>query len=236
MKNIMKKMLAVSVLMLSVMTALPAQETRDFKVIVTNHKGKRVRNLNLYASIKGDTTIYKLGKETWLTVSGVRNSDTLSIMTYESVYEFPVAGLDSLKLMFNRKQLSAYGNGGTEIANTGYEAVPLSTSSMAAVVAKTYNIENYGDLESYMTGRVSGVMVMNRNGRKELTIRGVGSLRSGTAALIIVDGMPAGSFDQVNSRISPRDIESITVLKDGSMYGSRGANGVVVITTKGYEQ
>jgi TonB-dependent SusC/RagA subfamily outer membrane receptor len=53
-----------------------------------------------------------------------------------------------------------------------------------------------------------------------------------SAALIVVDGVEYGSFAQANSSISTHDVESVDVLKDGSIYGSRGANGVVLITTK----
>lgn len=87
-----------------------------------------------------------------------------------------------------------------------------------------------------MQGRVSGVQIYQANGRPGegmvFRIRGAGSLNSGNTPLFVVDGMPiAGEI----SNISPDEIESYSVLKDASataLYGSRAANGVILITTK----
>ena len=87
-----------------------------------------------------------------------------------------------------------------------------------------------------LSGRVAGVQLNSSSGQfgesPSLTIRGVGSISSGTEPLYIVDGMP---YDGNLDRINPQDIESMTVLKDAAsnaLYGARGANGVVMITTK----
>jgi TonB-dependent SusC/RagA subfamily outer membrane receptor len=78
-------------------------------------------------------------------------------------------------------------------------------------------------------GRFAGVQVANG----QIIIRGVNSINSSTAALIILDGVPVDG-SALNS-IPPVQVKSINVIKDGSaaIYGSRGANGVVVIETKG---
>jgi TonB-linked SusC/RagA family outer membrane protein len=100
--------------------------------------------------------------------------------------------------------------------------------------------------ESQLAGRASGVQVTSPTGiigqAPRIRIRGVGSITSGTEPLYVVDGMPiysgdSGSYTFANSLgdINPNDIESFDILKDGAataIYGSRGANGVVLITTK----
>ncbi|MDE7443738.1 MAG: TonB-dependent receptor plug domain-containing protein, partial [Muribaculaceae bacterium] len=87
-----------------------------------------------------------------------------------------------------------------------------------------------------LAGRVAGVQINNASGQAgatpTITIRGIGSISSSTEPLIVVDGMP---FDGDLSLINPNDIESMTVLKDAAsnaLYGARGANGVIMITTK----
>lgn len=85
-------------------------------------------------------------------------------------------------------------------------------------------------------GKVSGLAVDNTspsdpNSSPSLQIRGVSSRTAGLSPLIVIDGIPGGSLDNINEN----DIESIDVLKDGAasaIYGTRGSNGVVVITTK----
>ncbi|MGE5355553.1 MAG: SusC/RagA family TonB-linked outer membrane protein [Deltaproteobacteria bacterium] len=100
--------------------------------------------------------------------------------------------------------------------------------------------------ESLLSGRAAGVQINTTSGIigdvPRINIRGVGSISSGTYPLIVVDGLPivtgnTAFYDGVNSLgdINPSDIESIEILKDGSataIYGSRAANGVMLITTK----
>lgn len=70
----------------------------------------------------------------------------------------------------------------------------------------------------------------------EIRIRGIGSINASSAPLYVVDGVP---FDGSVNSINPDDISSMTVLKDAAsaaLYGSRGANGVIIITTKQGQQ
>lgn len=87
-----------------------------------------------------------------------------------------------------------------------------------------------------LAGRVAGVQLNNSSSQMgsspQITIRGVGSISSDTQPLIILDGMP---YDGDLNTINSSDIESMTVLKDAAsnaLYGARGANGVIMITTK----
>lgn len=100
--------------------------------------------------------------------------------------------------------------------------------------------------EGQLAGRASGVQVTTANGivgeAPRVRIRGIASINSGTQPLYVVDGMPIysgdiGGYASTNALgdINPNDIESIEVLKDGAasaIYGSRAANGVILITTK----
>ena len=100
--------------------------------------------------------------------------------------------------------------------------------------------------ESQLAGRASGVQVTTSTGilgqAPVVRIRGVASISSGTQPLYVVDGMPiysgdVGGYANANGLgdINPNDIESFEILKDGAataIYGSRAANGVILITTK----
>ncbi len=88
-----------------------------------------------------------------------------------------------------------------------------------------------------LSGRIAGVNVTSTDGGPgdnfDIVIRGAGSLTGSTAPLYVIDGFPQET--QAMSNINPNDIESIDVLKDASataIYGARGANGVIIITTK----
>ncbi len=87
-----------------------------------------------------------------------------------------------------------------------------------------------------INGKVAGVQMVESNdpsaSSPTIRIRGVGSINAGNAPLIVVDGLPYSGY---YSDINPQDIESISVLKDAAsnaLYGARGANGVILITTK----
>lgn len=133
-----------------------------------------------------------------------------------------------------------------EVVVVGYGSQKRSdvTGAISSVKSENFNkgvVANAGQL---IQGKVAGVNVTASSGEpgasQDIIIRGVGSLRSGTTPLYVVDGFALdNSSNGVASNplnfINPQDIESIEVLKDASasaIYGSRAANGVVVITTK----
>jgi len=110
------------------------------------------------------------------------------------------------------------------------------TGSIASVEPEDFNQGVVEDPTQLIQGVVAGVNVTSASGEpgaeRDVIIRGIGSLRSGTSPLFVVDGF---ALDNLPSFINPEDIESIEVLKDASataLYGARAANGVVVITTK----
>lgn len=119
-----------------------------------------------------------------------------------------------------------------EEINIGYGTVKRRDNTSAVSTIDTSSIQTYTDLRSYIVGRAAGVSFDNLG---RLIIRGVNTINSNPEALVVVDGLPASSFSDVNSWLSPNDVESISVLKDAgasAIYGTRGANGVLLITTK----
>lgn len=127
-----------------------------------------------------------------------------------------------------------------EVVAVGYGDVRRKdlTGSIAKANMSDLVKNPVGNIVETLGGRVAGVQVTSTDGGLDdnfnIVIRGIGSLTQSTAPLYIVDGFPMESSGM--SSINPNDIESIDFLKDASataIYGSRGANGVVIITTKG---
>lgn len=143
----------------------------------------------------------------------------------------------------------------TDVVVIGYGSVKKkdATGSVAALTTKDFNKGVIATPDQLLQGRMSGVIVTPASGEpgaaSTISIRGTSSIRS-QEPLYVVDGVPIspggtiatmsgveGSSTPSNplSFLNPNDIESITVLKDASsaaIYGSRGANGVIIITTK----
>lgn len=101
-------------------------------------------------------------------------------------------------------------------------------NALANLNSDDMDFSQYSNLYEVIKGRFSGVQIMNG----EIIIRGINSINSSSAALIIVDGIPVDG--SMLGSIPPVQVKSINVIKDGSsaIYGSRGANGVVLIETK----
>lgn len=125
------------------------------------------------------------------------------------------------------------------------------TGSASTVSSKDIDKQPVTSFDKALAGQVPGLQVTSTSGQAGSTaairIRGIGSMNASNEPLYVVDGVPVVSGDvsqmsgytystnNVMSTINPNDIESITVLKDAaasSLYGSRAANGVVIITTK----
>ncbi|MGC6480590.1 MAG: SusC/RagA family TonB-linked outer membrane protein [Flavobacteriaceae bacterium] len=125
-----------------------------------------------------------------------------------------------------------------EIVVTGYGTRKKSQLTGAVAQVKGENIANIQAVrvDDALAGKMSGVLIQNQSGEPgadpKIQIRAAASINGNSSPLIVVDGYPiSGSLATVN----PNDIQSLEVLKDASsaaIYGSRGANGVILVTTK----
>lgn len=156
---------------------------------------------------------------------------------------------------------SAIGSATQEVTVTGRSSIDIvledDVTSLSEVVVMGYGTSRKADITSAISvvdmknlgnppasnagrllmGQSPGVLVRQTQGRPgvelEVMIRGIGSLGAGSAPLYVIDGFPIGTA--IGQSLNPSDIESITVLKDAAstaIYGARGSNGVVLITTK----
>ncbi len=148
----------------------------------------------------------------------------------------------NVSLLVDAKQLS-------EVVVVGYGTAKKQSFTGSAAVIGSDVLENrpVTSFEKALQGAAAGVTVSSVSGQpgasSTVRIRGVGSLSASATPLYVIDGIPitTGDLSQVAttsdvlSTLNPNDIESVTVLKDasaGSIYGSRAANGVILITTK----
>ncbi len=128
-----------------------------------------------------------------------------------------------------------------EVVVIGYGTVKRRdlTGAIASVKGEQVAANPVSNVAQALQGRLPGVNVISQDGRPGATIsvrvRGGGSITQSNEPLYVVDGFPVSSIDD----IPVADIESIDVLKDASstaIYGARGANGVILITTKSAQE
>ena len=125
-----------------------------------------------------------------------------------------------------------------EVVVVGYGTATKQSYTGTATVVKAEELEkkNFSNVTQALAGEVAGVNVINTSGQPgtvaTVRIRGFGSINGNRDPLYVIDGVP---FTGTLNSINPSDIETSTVLKDATataIYGSRGANGVILITTK----
>ena len=183
------------------------------------------------------------------TVTDMDGNFTISVKNNKSTLVFSYIGYKSHEVVVgNKKEFNismepdSHMLGEVEIISDGYTDVKARDFTGAAGKA---NIDDMlkspiSSFDEALAGRVAGVQVSSGDGSPggsfNITIRGNNSLTQSNSPLYVIDGFPM-EVDGTNasSSINPADIESINILKDASataIYGSRGANGVVVITTK----
>ncbi|TKD57941.1 TonB-dependent receptor [Flavobacterium sp. ASW18X] len=137
-------------------------------------------------------------------------------------------------------QLSLASSSLQEVVLIGYgqQARAKVVGSVAAMKSKELQNVTAASVDQQLAGKLSGVIINQSNGQpgtdSQIIIRGTGTLTAGSNPLIVVDGFPLTEGSTLSS-VNPNDIEDINILKDAasaSIYGSRAANGVILITTK----
>ncbi len=149
--------------------------------------------------------------------------------------EIPVAGKTSLDISL---EVDIRKLDGVVVVGYGTQRRKDLTGSIASISAAQIQQRPVSTYEDAIAGSAAGIDVSPRSARPgnvaEIVIRGIGTISGDRSPLYVVDGFPT---DAVNAAaINPGDISSIDILKDASataIYGSRGANGVILLTTKG---
>lgn len=167
-------------------------------------------------------------------ISDVKNSDVLTITYVGYVQQsIPVGNQTTFNIILKEDTETL-----DEVVVIGYGTVKKRdlTGSVASVSNETLTANPVSDVSQALQGKLAGVSVVSQDGRPgaevSIRVRGGGSITQSNDPLFIVDGFPVSSISDI-----PADqIETIDVLKDASstaIYGARGANGVILVTTKG---
>ena len=128
-----------------------------------------------------------------------------------------------------------------EVVVIGYGTTTIKSNTGSITSVKSTDIKNFpsSNFASALSGKATGVQIIQSSADPgnypKIRVRGTGTLTAGSSPLIIVDGFPLSESSDINSIANPNAIESIEILKDAAstaIYGSRGANGIIMITTK----
>lgn len=206
------------------------QTSKQITGVVTDEKGEPIIGANIVEKGTTNGTITDLNGNFTLNISN-SNFLVVSYIGYKEK-EIPVNGqsIFNIKLIEDLQALD-------EVVVIGYGTARKSdlTGSLAQVTSESFAEQKVTRVDQALQGRASGVQISNTAGAPggdvRIRIRGANSVLGDNSPLFVIDGFVGGDFNLLN----PNDIKSIEVLKDASstaIYGSRGANGVILITTK----
>lgn len=162
-------------------------------------------------------------------LTDVMPGDTLTLVVKKKRIRIPVDGRKSLKIILaDEKNYTAVQD--DELVNIGYGYVKRRefTGVSSGISGETLRGTGQRTILKALVGLVPGLNISQRNGDMNVNIRGEHSLMLSSTPLYIVDGVQVSSLDF----ISIYDVDHVEVVKDASQYGSRGANGAILVTTK----
>ncbi|KQB43481.1 TonB-linked outer membrane protein, SusC/RagA family [Flavobacterium daejeonense] len=239
----MKKSMFYILLLCNILFIMPsvvAQTTaKKISGLVVDQKGEPLIGASVLIKGTNIGTITDVNGEFALPLSGKSATVQVSFIGYSA--KEVVAGEQKLRVVLTEDSNELK----EVVVQVGYGTVKKkdATGSVSQISAKEFNKGQNVTPESLISGRISGVNVTGGGApgaKADIRIRGGSSLNASNDPLIILDGLPLSNAvpsgsTSILSTIDPNDIESFTVLKDASaaaIYGSRAANGVIVITTK----
>ncbi len=230
----LKRSVIALAMLLFLLPAFCLAQTKTITGVVKDENGNPLPGVSVI--VKGTKTGTQTDAAGKFTISVTQGANLVITRTGYQDRQVSIGTQDSYTIALKEKagELSD-----VNVVNVGYNTVRRRdlTSSVGSVNMSDVQKAPVTNVIDALAGRVAGVQIATSDGQPgalpNIIIRGVGSLTQSTSPLYVVDGFPLedASFNSIN----PDDIESMDVLKDASataIYGARGANGVIVITTK----
>lgn len=229
----MKKIIGLSVLFFLMGVQMVVAQTKQITgKVISDEDGLGIPGVSVV--VKGTTIGTSTNIDGAFTIEA-QNSDIL-VFTFVGmkIQEIPVGTKTEVNITMKPESLDM-----DEVVVVGYATKKKGaiTGAVSTISAEKLEQVPVASFDNALQGQTAGVQVMASSGRPgasaTIRVRGVSSVNAGTSPLVIMDGVPItqGDFSAMN----PNDIENISILKDAAstaIYGARGANGVIVVTSK----
>ena len=202
---------------------------RPYSVRIVDRRGKPMEGL--VVSVPRLEEAFLTNEKGFIEVEGVYDTDSIVVfLPYIGEAHIPCEGTDSIQITVRSKKRYRVQDR-KEIVSL--RANQSNTIDNVPELLKKRPARNLAEL---LQGQIPGLFISLGPSGMTANIRGINSILSGTEPLIVIDGMAYDSFSVVNSFLDVNNIQSIQVQKDGGLYGVRGANGVIIITTIGAQK
>ena len=224
--NILK--ISAILLLLSINSWAQDVATRNIPLKIVDRKGRPISNV-LVKSI--NTEKAGITDRSGIFVFTEMTDDDIISVTIPKYGEntIPVARMDSILIIQKSTRRYAYLNNERESIIFDRNTTQSNTILNVPAMIKDRPSDSLFEL---LQGQVAGLNMSYNNGTEEVNIRGGSSRVSSNEPLVVVNGIVVGLFSDANRMLNISDIQTIEVRKNGVEYGSRGSNGVILITTK----
>ncbi len=204
--------------------AIPAALAGElFNGLVVDGSGKGIKNVKAWTTSSREYT--KSDRDGRFGLSDVESGDTLHIEYKKQRYDIPLSGSRGLRIVMT--DLNMTSSPDDELVSYGYGWVKRReyNSASSGISGDRLRATGQNNLLKALEGLVPGLYV---SASGHVTLRGRTSFMLDDQPLFIVDGNYVSGFDMINLG----SVDRVEVLKDGSMFGSRGANGAIIVYTK----
>ncbi len=218
----------VCALVCTLCTYAQTADVVPFNGMVVDVLGQPLRGVKVYTIDRNYST--SSDRKGRFGLTNVLPDDTLHLMFRRQRYDIPVEGRKSMRVVLG-DQFVSEASASETLENLGYGYVPRreSVSSSQGISGEVLRRTGRFRILDALQGLVAGLFITtSAMGEATVVIRGNNSILCDTTPLFVVDGIVVSSLDY----ISIYDVESVEVMKDAYIYGSRGANGAILVTTR----
>lgn len=196
---------------------------------VTDKKGKPLKGI--VVSVKNSSTSAKTLKDGSFSLANVTEQDTLVVYPSKNkaVY-IPVKDNYAFDITINKSDLLVASGDYKEILS--FLNIAKARVNPNFLTKEQIERSNANSVSELLRGSIPGVQITMIDNVEAVVIRGASTINGNVEPLYLVDKVQYTSLADVDSSVNVRDIESVEIVKDGSMYGVKGANGVIIIKTK----
>lgn len=222
----MNKLFCLLFAALSFLPVMAQEKGVPFNGLVMSAEGLPLKRVKVY--IKSPDKYAISDKKGRFGLTNVSENDTLKIFYKKKGYLIPVEGRKSARIRLADASILQVDES-QELVDMGYGFVKRReyTGASNRLSGEEFRRMGFTSLSRALQGRVPGLSIGNNNGTTNMNIRGINSIYGSSQPLIMVDGTEAMDLDSVDIN----DVDYVEVLKDSNIYGVRGANGVILITT-----
>ncbi|MDE5935475.1 MAG: TonB-dependent receptor plug domain-containing protein [Muribaculaceae bacterium] len=216
-----------STILLALAMTGAAVASEPFNGLLLDLDGKPVKGAKVY--VHNPKQYAKTDKKGQFGLTDVKPTDTIHVVVKKQVYDIAVNGSKGMRITIG--EVTAKGIEDQELVNAGMGYVKKREylGPRSGVTGEQLVATGQSDLIQAMRGLIPGVQVVETDDGLNVNVRNSTSFNGGTAPLWVVDGTESTTPPS----LTVQEVEKVDVIKDGAGYGTRGANGVIIVTLKG---